>query len=201
MRATHLARLAVAVAACAALATPAGAAPQWPRTDRDTGREWQDRRGGEAFNRGVREGVREGEEDARRGRASDVRRSDAWRDADRGYDRNDGPRGQYRQEFRRGFEQGYREGYERARNTGFRRNGGGRFNNPAEARGYSDGFEKGNEDRRDRDRFDPTRHKDYRKADKGYEDRYGSKERYRDEYREGFRRGYEDGFRQPFGRR
>lgn len=64
------------------------------------------------------------------------------------------------------------------------------FNN-----GYDDGFEKGREDADDNDSYDPVRHSRYRSGDRGYEDRYGSREQYRNVYREGFRSGYDAGYR------
>jgi hypothetical protein len=66
---------------------------------------------------------------------------------------------------------------------------------PAFARGYSDGWEKGLDDGRDRDRYNPVRHGDYRSGDEGYTRAYGPKEAYRNNYRTGFRQGYEDGYR------
>ena len=62
--------------------------------------------------------------------------------------------------------------------------------------GYKDGYEKGREDARDRDSYDPVRHRRYRSADRGYNRRHGSsREEYKDVYREGFRAGYEEGYR------
>jgi hypothetical protein len=61
--------------------------------------------------------------------------------------------------------------------------------------GYRDGFDKGLEDARDNDRFDPMRHSRYRSGDRGYDRRYGSKEEYKSVYREGFRSGYEEAYR------
>jgi len=61
--------------------------------------------------------------------------------------------------------------------------------------GYRDGYDKGLEDVRDNDRFDPTRHGRYRSGDRGYDRRYGSKEEYKSTYREGFRSGYEEAYR------
>ena len=68
--------------------------------------------------------------------------------------------------------------------------------------GYRDGYDKGQEDARDNDDYDPIRHSRYRSADRGYDRRYGSKEEYKDVYREGFREGYEEGYRgsDPYGR-
>ena len=61
--------------------------------------------------------------------------------------------------------------------------------------GYRDGYDKGLEDARGNDRFDPTRHGRYRSGDRGYDRRYGSKEEYKSAYREGFRSGYEEAYR------
>ena len=61
--------------------------------------------------------------------------------------------------------------------------------------GYEDGFDKGLADTRDRDRYDPARHREYRNGDRGYNSRYGSKDEYRNAYREGFRSGYDEAYR------
>jgi hypothetical protein len=65
--------------------------------------------------------------------------------------------------------------------------------------GYKDGYEKGREDARDSDAYDPVRHRRYRSADRGYNTRYGSKEDYKHVYREGFRAGYDAAYRDPNG--
>jgi flagellar biosynthesis/type III secretory pathway protein FliH len=155
-----------------------------------------------AYDRGFQEGQRDGERDARGRQTFDVRRHDAYRDGDRGYSRQDGDRNRYREEYRRGFEEGYRYSYERVRGLNanrqrqsrdvYRRGG---VNEPAYARGYADGFDKGRDDFKDRHRYDPLRHGDYRDGDNGYDRDYGSKDAYKQYYREGFRSGYEDGFR------
>jgi hypothetical protein len=72
--------------------------------------------------------------------------------------------------------------------------------------GYNDGYDKGREDARDRDSYDPVRHSRYRSADHGYDRRDGSKEEYKQVYRAGFESGYEDGYQgtnggRPDGRR
>jgi hypothetical protein len=61
--------------------------------------------------------------------------------------------------------------------------------------GYNDGYDKGREDARDNDSYDPVRHSRYRSADRGYNQRYGTKEEYKNIYREGFRAGYDGGYR------
>jgi flagellar biosynthesis/type III secretory pathway protein FliH len=167
----------------------------------------QDRGG--AYDRGFREGVEQGMEDARRGRGAWPDRSLQYSDADRGYQIRDGNRSVYRSNFRRGFTAGYRTGYDRGRSGRYQNDRGDRrdrrplrgFQEPAVARGYSDGWEKGQDDGRDRDRYDPARHSDYRNADEGYSRDYGSKETYRTNYRTGFRQGYEEGYREGTRRR
>lgn len=202
----HWKSLLIAASACLALAAPAGAQVY-----------------GGAYERGYREGVEQGNHDAREGRAFAMQNNRIYRDADNGYDRRDGSRDAYRDEFRRGFSSGYREGYDRGRggvrddqwgrnnrsgrddgwsrddrwgrDTGWGRNGPRGYQEPAFARGYSDGWQQGVEDGRDRDRYDPVRHGDYKHADKGYERNYGSKDAYKNNYRSGFRQGYDEGYR------
>ena len=70
-----------------------------------------------------------------------------------------------------------------------------RYQEPAHARGYSDGYQHGWNDGRDRDRYDPVGHRDYREADQGFYGGYGPRSAYRTNYRSGFRLGYEDGYR------
>ena len=155
-----------------------------------------------AFDRGYREGIEQGADDARRGRRFEIEQSNVYRNGDRGYNGRDGNREWYRNDFRRGYASGYRSGYYNVRGDVVqdrrddRRPGRGRgYQEPAFARGYSDGWEKGLDDGRDRDRYDPARHGDYRSADDGYQRSYGSKDAYRNNYRSGFRQGYEDGYR------
>jgi hypothetical protein len=78
----------------------------------------------------------------------------------------------------------------------------GRVNEePAFARGYADGFRHAQEDRRDRRRYDPVGHSDYRDADQGFSRSYGALEAYRNNYRAGFRAGYDAGYRDDTGKR
>jgi hypothetical protein len=173
---------------------------------------------GTAYDRGYREGVQQGEEDSRRGRDQQWERSSAYRHADEGYQDRYGSRDAYRSEFRRGYISGYQNGYDRYRNGRNDRYGDDRYRNdrvydqgrrddrrdprvlrgyqdPAFARGYSDGWDHGADDRHDRDRYDPVRHGDYKSADDGYSRTYGSKDAYKNNYRSGFRQGYEAGYR------
>jgi hypothetical protein len=78
----------------------------------------------------------------------------------------------------------------------------GRVNEePAFARGYADGFRHAQEDRRDRRRYEPVGHSDYRDADQGFSRSYGAREAYRNNYRAGFRAGYDAGYRDDTGKR
>ena len=163
---------------------------------------------GTAFDRGYREGLQQGQRDLRDGREPRYERSRAYRQGDRGYQDRYGSREIYRNNFRRGFAAGYRAGYVRFRGGVFQGRRGGRdgrlplgYQEPAFARGYSDGWEKGVDDGRDRDRYDPVRHGDYKDGDQGYSRAYGSKDAYRNNYRAGFRQGYEDGYRDGARRR
>jgi len=75
----------------------------------------------------------------------------------------------------------------------------GGANSVAFDNGYRDGLAKGIEDARDRDSFDPVRHKEYRNADRGYNSRYGTKDQYKLTYRDGFESGYSQAYRQNGG--
>jgi hypothetical protein len=182
------------------LAVPTLAQPaQFPAGTRN----WGGTSAREAFERGYREGLRTGEQDAHANRSFDLERSDVYRGVQRGSNRRAiEDRGDFR-DFRQGFAQGYRVGYERLRRGGrpIERRGRGGYDEPAFARGYSDGYEKGAEDGRDRDRYNPVGHGDYRDAEDGYFREYGPKEAYRNNYRAGFREGYEEGYRDGQWRR
>ena len=75
------------------------------------------------------------------------------------------------------------------------------YNNAAYANGARDGYEKGLEDARDRDSYDPLRHKWYRSGDHDYRSEYGPKDQYRNVYRDGFKEGYDRGYREATYRR
>jgi hypothetical protein len=71
-----------------------------------------------AHDNGYRQGFDEGRNDVRRNRSFSLERHSEYRDADRGY-RRDNERNSYSRAFRRGFESGYREGFDRfARENG-----------------------------------------------------------------------------------
>ena len=69
------------------------------------------------------------------------------------------------------------------------------YQEPAYARGHSDGYQDGLADGRRRDRYDPADSRGYRDGDQGYVESYGSRDAYKDNYRAGFRQGYEMGYR------
>lgn len=157
------------------------------------------------YDRGFRSGRQNGEEDARRGRAYDLRRHSEYRQNRRGDDRGD------LVAYRRGFEAGYDEGY-RAFNSrgseGDRRyprrtespgtSGGPRarvFSTPAGENGYRDGLDAGRRAARDGRRPDPIVERRYREGDHDYNNRYGSRDEYKRLYRDAFQQGYADGFR------
>ena len=70
------------------------------------------------------------------------------------------------------------------------------YQDPATAKGYDSGYERGLGDGREGQRYDPVRHRDYRDAERGYASAYGSRDGYRTNFRTGFRQGYEDGYRE-----
>ena len=70
------------------------------------------------------------------------------------------------------------------------------YQDPASTKGYDSGYDLGLNDGRDGQRYDPVRHRDYRDADRGYSNSYGSRDGYKSNFRTGFRQGYEDGYRE-----
>lgn len=69
------------------------------------------------------------------------------------------------------------------------------YEEPAFARGYEAGRERGRADARSGQRYDPVASREYRDGDRGYAVSYGSRDAYKSNYRAGFRQGYEDGYR------
>jgi flagellar biosynthesis/type III secretory pathway protein FliH len=160
---------------CWTAAVPSASAQPWGRAQ-------------EMYDAGYEEGYRRGERDARRGDRFDI---------DDALYRRSHP------QFRRGYSAGYRAGYNTSRRGVWSqrvpirpgRDVRGGYQDPAFARGHADGYEHGLEDGRDRDRYDPVRHGDYRDGDQGYDRAYGSRDAYKNNYRAGFRQGYEQGYR------
>ena len=215
------------VAAGLALSTPAVAQiagrPAWTYADEERQPYIESRR--VAYDNGFREGVREGERDARSRDAFNYRDERTWQRADKGYHRSFGDRSRYEQSFRTGFAAGYSDGYRRyapnygrygsgpggiypnARGSygypeqGYPQGGygyprQGGYNSPAYSNGVNDGYEKGREDARDRDAYDVLRHKWYREGDRHYKSSYGPRQQYENVYRQGFKEGYDRGYRE-----
>jgi hypothetical protein len=65
-----------------------------------------------------------------------------------------------------------------------------RARTPAYDSGFRDGLQRGREDANRRSSYDLNRHGWYRSADRGYDNRYGSRTDYSRWYREGFEAGY-----------
>lgn len=168
-----------------------------------------------AYRAGYERGVRGGEDDGRRNQRFDFESKSDWRGGDYGYRRDYGDRNRYRIDFRLGFEFGYREGYGRYRGNGGqwrpgsggpppwangrgRGAGGYQRTDLAFRSGFTDGYEAGLKDARDRRRFDPIGEGRYRDGDRGYNRNYGSRDFYKIRYREGFREGYEHGYDDGF---
>lgn len=170
---------------------------------------------GNAYDLGYRDGAQAGRDDARDGRGYEYQRHRDYRDANGGYDSRDGSRDAYRDRYRSGFVAGYRDGYYSASGRGAygrtpewgygtpdaRRDRGsyGGYGRAAlqiaQSNGYEDGYRKGLDDGRDRDRFDPHRYREYRNGNRGYRGEYGPKSAYQQAFRSGFERGYGEGYR------
>jgi hypothetical protein len=60
--------------------------------------------------------------------------------------------------------------------------------------GYSDGFEHGVHDRRDRASANYRHSSEYQRATSGYENEFGSLREYQNMYRQGYAQGYSDGY-------
>ena len=175
----------------------------------------------EADDHGYREGLKEGQNDGRRGERFYYQDEREYQRGDRGYHRSFGDRERYRQIFRDGYAAGYSDGFGRSsrvgRNDGYYPSPGSRgpygqqgpypsrgipdvyrgrtgYGSVAFDNGTRDGYEKGQEDARKRRSYDPLRHSWYRSGDRHYEGRYGSREQYKDIYRRAFQQGYEQGF-------
>jgi hypothetical protein len=93
-------------------------------------------------------------------------------------------------------DRGYGSVYPNDRSYGNRGYGNDRV---AYDNGYRDGLEKGREDARDRDSYDPVRHGWYRSGDRGYNNRYGTRDNYKLAYRDGFEAGYDQAYGQLRG--
>ena len=87
----------------------------------------------------------------------------------------------------------------RDRSSAYPDNRGYGYNTVPFQNGDRDGYEKGLEDARRSNSFDPVRHSRYRSADNGYNNRYGTRDDYKLVYRDGFEAGYDRGYRELKG--
>ena len=162
-----------------------------------------------AYDNGYRAGDEQGERDARGRDRYGYERHGRYRSGDYGYDNRYGRRDDYRNVFRSGFAAGYERGYytyggggavqRRAPNYGrypTYPGGGYGYYGEAQERGHREGYQKGREDARDNDRYDPRRHNWYRDGDRGYKSRDGSRDQYKRVYRDAFEQGYAQGYRE-----
>lgn len=210
----------VPVLATLALAVATTAEAQWggrdSRSSYGYGRYDEVRR--IAYDRGFREGVKEGEKDGRSRDPFRYQDEGDFRRGDVGYHRNYGDETFYRQHFRSGFADGYADGYRRYNRGynppgyGYGRPGYGNRPGYGTGPGYGygrderfvsafeigarEGYEKGRDDGQRNRAFDARRHEWYRSGDRHYENRYGNREQYKIEYRRGFTSGYERGYRE-----
>lgn len=126
-----------------------------------------------------REGYRQGQWDARHGRSFDAD-DNRWREPDD------------RRAFRDGYARGYREV----------NGGGGYYREPVASDsldrvrsiGFQDGVNDGTYDRRTGHSFRPTHDDNFRRADRGYDPGFGSRDYYKQIYREGYENGYRQGY-------
>lgn len=153
-----------------------------------------------AYDNGFQHGLHEGQQDRRSNHRFRFEDERDFQRGDKGYHRDLGDKDQYRQTFREGFADGYAEGYgNHGGDTGAaghdRRDDGDAHDSPFDI-GARDGYEKGREDARAQDRYDPRHHTWYREGDHEYHNRHGSRAQYKNEYRRGFTSGYDQGFRE-----
>lgn len=64
----------------------------------------------------------------------------------------------------------------------------------AQRQGFQDGVSRGRDDRQDRDRYNPQKSSEYKRATNGYDSRYGNKNEYKNAYRQAFINGYNQGY-------
>ncbi len=205
----RMTKIALATAAALLLST-AGFAQngRWWRGDgdhdRDDGYRQNAYYGGDRDdNRWYRDGLRDGREDAERGRGMRMRREIRDRDDRQAYAAGyrDGYNGAYNRNPNRGVygnnypNGGY--GYPNPNRypNGYPNGGYGQYGNQAYNVGYQDGLRHGQSDRATGHSYRPQHDDDWRNADRGYNGSMGSKQAYKDQYRSGYQAGYDRGYR------
>lgn len=118
-----------------------------------------------------------------------------WRDRDNDRDERQDDR-DYRRDRRDDRDDRYESRNRRNDRDG---NNGGYYGNNnvyrvAQRQGYQDGLYRGRDDAQDRDRYNPEKSSEYRKATNGYDSRTGNKNAYKDAYRQAFISGYNQGY-------
>jgi hypothetical protein len=188
------------LASCMSLAFATSSAAQTRPLYEDELRGWQR----VAHDAGYEAGMERGEADARARLAFNYTRDADYLRADIGYRRDLTSIDRYRRVFRQGFEVGYEQGYRGYTDVRSERRPPDILSDARRASsvdiafefGFADGYKAGVEDIRDNDRFQPTDHDAYRDADRGYERRFGDRDRYKADYRDGFHAGYTRGYRE-----
>lgn len=168
------------------------------------------------YEHGYRDGYEYGRDARHRGVALDFR-TDAYRDAIRGYDSLFGSREAFSQGYREGYQNGAEDGYNGSQSRleeiyGYRdrtfdpdRNREDRtvtiyterhwgYQDVAADVGYRDGVNAGLNDFREHHSYRPQEHDAWKDADHGYSSAFGSKEAYKQAYRAAYEAGYRDGF-------
>jgi len=156
------------------------------------------------YEHGFRDGFEYGRDLRARGGALDFN-TDAYREADHGYQAIFGSR----EEFQTGYREGYRIGvddgfkgvttrleqaFSEDRYASERPDQRGNYLDVAADVAYRDGLSAGLKDYRDHRAFRAAEHDAWKDADHGYDRAFGSKDEYRRAYRTAFESGYRDGY-------
>lgn len=114
-------------------------------------------------------------------------------------DRRDDDRDRSNDDYNRG-DRNTDQRYERNRrdNNGYYGNNGygNNFYRIAQQYGYQDGLNKGAEEAREGDRYNPQSTRPYKSATNGYNQSYGNREQYKQVYRQAFLQGFDRGYNQ-----
>ena len=81
-------------------------------------------------------------------------------------------------------------------NDGYNNGYGNNIYRMAQKYGYQDGLNKGAEEAREGDRYNPESTSPYRNATNGYDRSYGNREQYKQAYRQAFLQGFDQGYNQ-----
>jgi hypothetical protein len=133
-------------------------------------------------NDAYKDGYKHGQDDAREHKSA-YAHSKKWKHGDE----------------RKAFEQGYREGYGAVANAysphALPQSDVVPSAGSAHDIGYQDGLLDGRNDRTTGHGFRPTDTDNYKHADRGYNDNFGSKDVWKSAYRQGYADGYREGFK------